>query len=48
MNPDVIWTGSAESDLLDVFNREEDFSEGAGELFVNHTSELLALLRIET
>lgn len=45
MNPGVIWTGSAESDLLHIFNCEEDFSEGAGELFVNHTSELLALLR---
>jgi len=45
MNPGVIWTGGAESDLLDIFNREEDFPEGAGESFVNHTSELLALLR---
>ncbi len=31
MNPGVIWTGSAESDLLHIFNFEEDFSEGAGE-----------------
>lgn len=35
MNHGVIWTGGAESDLLDIFNREEDFSEGAGESFVN-------------
>lgn len=45
MNHGVIWTSGAESDLLDIFNREENFSEGAGELFVNQTSELLALLR---
>ena len=45
MNPEVIWTGSAESDLLNIFKREEDFSEGAGEIFVQQTSELLALLQ---
>ena len=44
MNPGLIWTGGAESDLLDIFNREEDFCEGAGELFVSDISELLALL----
>src|SRR5260370_13907994 len=43
--PEIVWKQGAESDLLQIFADLEDYSEGAGERFVQKVDFTLANLR---
>ena len=44
--PEIVWKQGAESDLLQVFTDLEDYSEGAGQRFVQKLDFTLESLRI--